>query len=209
MPINDVNRTDSQDNAVVAIGESGSANIAGLTLKTNSKYGLEVIAEIVTLPTDVATVVHAAVKLLSGASASMNVNGSVTPVVFSQTVTAGQTWYMTEISVLLSATGTPDPGDFADLAALTNGLIIEYVSGVTYTICNLQNNSDVSLFYSESRLIPPIGSGFLNSSDLYVGTFRFDPPLKMPDGAVIRARVRDNITAVSFLNMNIKYWRGI
>jgi len=46
MSIFDSNRTDDNDNSVVAIGESGSANVAELGTTSGGKTALEVIAEV-------------------------------------------------------------------------------------------------------------------------------------------------------------------
>lgn len=46
MPINDINRTDTRDNTVVAIGESQTTNLAQVSTKVNGKIGLECISEV-------------------------------------------------------------------------------------------------------------------------------------------------------------------
>lgn len=207
MGISDINRTDGNDNSVITVGESASTNVASLTLKENGLYGLNTHPDLASAPRD--SIVHFHTTLLNAGSPSMLVNGSVTPVTFSQTVPLGQTWYLKQINFLHGSTGTPDPGDFGNLAALTNGLIVEYVPGSTYTICNLQTNADTVMFFSTNRLIPAAGAGFLNNGDLYLGTMEVHPHMKMPENAIIRARVRDNLTAEVFIRMSIQYWRVI
>ncbi len=46
MPISEINRSDNQDNTVVSVGESETTNTARVSLKTNGRYGQEVLAEV-------------------------------------------------------------------------------------------------------------------------------------------------------------------
>lgn len=196
IPANLKAQTHTHDGAGVPIGSIGDR--------------LKVAADII--PTG--KVVHATNYLLNGSSNSMSVNGSSTPVSFTYTVPGGQTWYVQNINLFMIDGGTMDPTDFGSIAGLTNGLLLEAsVSGNLYTIGTYKNNVELATLFSSSSVgnsTTLFGtSGFLETSDIYLGSKVFKPEITLNAGDYIRVTVRDNLTSIDILNMSISRWRDV
>lgn len=209
MPIGDLNATDTNDNYQVVIFDKNTSNAVDVDLKTdNTTYGLHTITEIG--PRPAYNVMYVSQALVNGASRLMNVNGSVTPQNFLYTVPNGTIYYLESISIIISDTGTPTAAKFGDLVALTNGFRLQIKSsGTTYDYYNFKTNGELSLVFNEV-FVPP-GAGWLNDSDLLIGTLRFKVPIKLngTNSDFVQFTVRDNLSGLDNLLSNITMWRVI
>jgi len=190
------------------------------TLIGNSADRLKVTSTLSGVPADNA--VFFTTYLLNGASAAMNVSGSLgSPQSFMYAPSVGQVSYLTTVKFLLVDSGTMDPGDFGSITAgLTNGVVVEIRSqGVTYTYCTLRTNLDITLLLAGggSGTTAPIflglgtTSGFLETSDVVLSGKGFSPPIPLvgSSGDYVKFIVRDNLTALDNFLSSIDYYRVI
>lgn len=150
--------------------------------------------------------------LLNGSTKDMAVNGSVTPVLYSAAPTGSDIWIIKSMSLFIFASGTVDPKEFGDIAALTQGFLLSCQSaGVGYNIFNLQDNIDISNVFSDQNFTPARGSGWLNNVDLVRAVLKFPAPitLRAANGDFIRATVRDNLTGIDELRMSVSGFREV
>lgn len=148
-------------------------------------------------------------NLLSAGSKAMNVNGSVTPVSFSYAPASGTTFYVEDMSYFIADNAAFTTNGFGALGALTNGLIIEFQSkGVLYTLTNTKDNGDLSTTFSDSSF-GQINAGLLSTDAYLTGTKKFQQRIALDGnfGDFFRARVRDNLTGLTTLNIKVKAWR--
>ena len=209
MGIGDSNATDTNDNSQVVIFDKNTSNAVKVDLKTDgTTYGLHTITEIGPRPSY--NVMYISQALVNGSSRTMNVNGSVTPQNFLYTVPANTVYYLESISIIISDTGTPTAAKFGDLAALTNGVRLQIKSsGTTYDVYNFKTNGELTMFFN-NVFIPPT-AGWLNDTDLLVGTVKFEKPIKL-NGAnsdFVQFTIRDNLTGLNTFISNINMWRVI
>lgn len=153
--------------------------------------------------------------LLNSGSNAMNVNGAVSPVVFSEGPAPGEKWYLESMNIFISDTGTTDVDDFGAITGgLTNGVLLEVVrNGVAYEMDVLFTNRDVVTTFHEDINSggANTSSGYLNEGRLFFGQNHFEPPLTLvgDDGDVFRATVRDDLAPLDFLNIATWAWRVI
>lgn len=201
MALGDFNNTDANDNTL-AVLKGGTDN----TPIGNIGDRLKVEAELSNISSN--NVIYQPKALLNGASRTMNVNGSVTPQNFLYTVPSDTTYYLESISIIISDTGTPTAAKFGDLAALTNGFRLQIKSnGTTYDIYNFKTNGELTLVFN-SMFTPP-SAGWLNDTDLMVGTLRFNRPIKLVASDFVQFTVRDNLSGLNDLVSSINLWRTI
>lgn len=164
-------------------------------------------------PTPAVNVVYKEVLLQSGGSAQMSVNGSSSSVNFDFTPGAGEIWYWEGISLLISDTGVVPQDEFGSLnSVLTNGLKLSVRTGGTeYEVVNLTDNTNLSLFFSESSYTPAGSAGWLDDDDLFMGNKKWSTPITLSgdSGDFIRFQVRDNLNGLSNLQSMVKLWRTI
>lgn len=133
--------------------------------------------------------------LLNGSSKNMATIATA-PSTFSFTPAAGTTCYLTALSIAFTTSGTPDPTDFGNIPALTNGIDIDIrTGGITTTAINIKDNFDLALTFFESTNVGG-AAGFLNDADLYTGSVRFDAPIMLQNSTAdfIRAVVKSPTT---------------
>lgn len=201
MALGDFNNTDANDNTL-AVLKGGTDN----TPIGNIGDRLKVEAELSNISSN--NVIYQPKALLNGASRTMNVNGSVTPQNFLYTVPSNTTYYLESISIIISDNGTPTAAKFGDLAALTNGFRLQIKSnGTTYDIYNFKTNGELTLVFN-SMFTPP-SAGWLNDTDLMVGTLRFNRPIKLVASDFVQFTVRDNLSGLNDLVSSINLWRTI
>lgn len=201
MALGDFNNTDSNDNTYAVI-KGGTDN----TSIGNIGDRLKIEAELSNISSN--NVIYISQALVNGSSRTMNVNGSVTPQNFLYTVPSDTTYYLESISIIISDTGTTTAAKFGDLAALTNGFRLRIKSsGTTYDIYNFKTNGELTLVFN-SMFVPP-GAGWLNDSDLMIGTLRFNRPIKLVANDFVQFTVRDNLSGLDNLISNINMWRTI
>lgn len=201
MGLGDLNSTDSNDNTYAVIkGGTGNTSIGNIGDR------LKIEAELSNISSN--NVIYISQALVKGSSRTMNVNGSVTPQNFLYTVPSNTTYYLESISIIISDTGTPNAAKFGDLAALTNGFRLQIKSnGTTYDIYNFKTNGELTLVFN-SMFIPP-NAGWLNDTDLMIGTLRFNRPIKLIANDFVQFTVRDNLSGLDNLISNINMWRTI
>ena len=136
--------------------------------------------------------------LKNGASPEANVNGSVTPVVFSYT--APQWCAIERMIVSIEDTGTVGADDYGAIASgLSNGIDVELVnSGTTTDILDglpVQTNLDwAALCYDATE---PTFSGGGNKAVVVRWTFaKSGAPLRLIKDDVFRIRINDNCTGL-------------
>lgn len=201
--LSESNTTDENDYSIVNLnGNTDNTQIG------NVGDRLKVDSVLSNVPSD--NVMYISQALVNGASRLMNVNGSVTPQNFLYTVPAGTVYYLESISIIISDTGTPTAAKFGDLAALTNGVRLQIKSsGTTYDVYNFKTNGELTMFFN-NVFIPPT-AGWLNDTDLLVGTVKFEKPIKL-NGAnsdFVQFTIRDNLTGLNTFISNINMWRVI
>lgn len=149
-------------------------------------------------------------NLLNGSNKSMDVNGSGTAQDFTAGPGAGEIWYIQEITLFLEDPGTMDAGDFGSISGgLSNGLqLLIDVDGTEYEIANFEDNMDLETGFAR---IPFTGfgedgaNGWMNEDDVFSGKWKFYPPISLvgDDDDQFIARVRDNLTGLSELEMRV------
>ena len=152
---------------------------------------------------------HSVVQLANGAATDMNVNGSVTPVVFSSGPGAGITWYVDSITFQFSDTGASKLNDWGAInGGLTNGLLCEsLINSTARTLFNLKQNRGVVSVFSDGGFAGG-NSGFITDANFYSGLLNTFPGFTLigDDGDLIRATVRDDLTGLTSQSMRIHYW---
>ena len=157
-------------------------------------------------------VVPLTTKLENGGSDDMTVNGSGTPVDFVDGPPAGQVWYMTGVQLVLIDPGTMDPDDFGSIGGLTNGFgFVVEVNSTEYDVNFIFNNKDLATELPDRHIFTSIDSGFFTEDDVFIGGMIFNPPIKLDgdNGDQMIARVRDNLTGISHLEVAMQAWRVI
>lgn len=160
-----------------------------------------------TSPADIANLRLLREYLTSGAAFEMNVNGSVTPVEYTITSTAGKTRWITGMRFLLEdASMELNTADFrrfgtATLAGvgLTNGIQVETLqSGETTSIAN-----EPIRFLGDFLRYADSFTNFVNSvgsQDDYISfDFDLDKPVVLAAGGgdALIVRIRDNLTTLN------------
>jgi hypothetical protein len=127
-------------------------------------------------------------------SPNLLVNGSVTPQVFTVSADATKTLTVTEVTLVASAACIAMSGNkFLSMgAALTNGLLVELVSGgVTTPLANFKVSEDIILgFNGPNHLVCFSGQASLRVSHYCLN------PLASNSADMVRVTVRDNLMAV-------------
>ena len=136
--------------------------------------------------------------LYSSGSPDMNVNGSVTPIIFSIDALPNNYLHLYEIrTIFVDRFIGFGENKFGELAALTNGVKYSiYYDSIETTLGNLQTNEDF-LF------LGPGPAAILDSTGLYdmVSVIqRFDQPIELRKGSsdAFRITIRDNLTGANY-----------
>jgi len=204
--ISDSNATDVNDAALVGL-INASADRADIELKASGKYGLHVIADIADVPTT--TLVHAREKFLNGTSEELNVNGSVTPVVFTVAPPSGQVWYLKNLVAYIDDNGTGTPDQFGNIATLTNGCLLQIErNSTTYNIVNLATNTGISSSFHEKTSDI---TDFISGNNTFFGAFPLSPSITL-NGTLsdkIKMTIRDDLTGLNYFRLSTIIWRVI
>jgi len=119
------------------------------------------------------------------------------------------TQYIETIQIFLADNANFTTGGFGALGALTNGIVIEYQSkGILYTLDVLQTNGDLAMGFADHTQSQVV-TALLATDAFFMGVTRFQNRIALDAsfGDFIRARVRDNLTGLTTLNMRVKVWR--
>lgn len=148
-------------------------------------------------------------NFLNSGSKTLNVNGSVTPQVFTFTSVGEQ--HLTAISCLLKDEGATSFEKFGALNALANGVLIQVTqSGVTRTITTIKDNADLCMLFSQNQfgngavlsilsVVSP--EGFGDTNNCFVGVLEFDEYIPLADGDTVTVTIQDNLTTVDVFQM--------
>lgn len=198
----------------VGVYDGDSAYIKGGTDDTNIgnvSDRLKVESAKVAVPQT--KIMYKMVHLTQGASTTnMNVNGSSVNVNYDFTPGSGETWYLDCMRIYLFDTGSTTHTAFGAIGGgLANGLdILIRSNGTEYELMKLKDNADIIKSFSNYPVIPPT-SGFMEASDCYLGSMCFPYPITLQNSTsdYVRAKVRDNLTALDFLEILAMVWRTI
>lgn len=138
---------------------------------------------------------------IAESSINMNVDGSVTPVVFSLEPNSNSKWDITRIIISMTHTSAADDSKFGNLTTLTRGIVIRKKDGIYHTIFNAKNNGDIRLRAYDIAYSDKAGAG------LYGTSFRRSFAGQEKNGVTIRLDgsknesfqliVQDNLTGLS------------
>lgn len=204
--LSDSNSTNSRDESkveVVGATDGTSIGNVGDRLKVDAQISSQI-------PTNVRAI-YFIDYLRNAGSALMSVNGSVTPVNFDFTPASSETWYLEQMSIFIQDTGTMNATNFGSISALTNGIeILARSNGTEYTVSNIKNNESIAHIFNEGKLPGP-SSGFIETSDAYLGTVFFRNPILLQNSTsdYARVKVRDNLGGIDRLTMVVKLWKVI
>lgn len=148
------------------------------------------------------------VKLLedSGGNTNMNIDGSVTPVVYSWSpdVAFGivQVW---QANLIVIGDNISDFFDYGNRTALANGTLIETGPTVSlFVYANLQDNKDFVQYSTDSS-----GASFAkqgnNTQDGQELVIRLDPPILADSTFTFQITIRDNLTSLDLQQSGISF----
>lgn len=142
-------------------------------------------------------------ELKNGASDAMNVNGSVTPVVFSYSPPEGYNFECTRVVFFMEGATAFSSEKFGDLPVLTNGWELS-VNGTV--IMNVKDNSHLVTKLDEAKGLPVLGKEtrtMLGRLDFAVLTDN-RAGLMCKNGNAIAVNVNDNLSGLSVLTVSVE-----
>ena len=149
-------------------------------------------------------------QLQLSSSKLMNVNGSVTPKVFTYTTSADQN--LTSLLCLLKDEGSTTFGNFGALSILTNGVLIQITqNGNTRTLATIKDNADLCMVFPQNQfgngavlsilsIVSP--EGFGDTNNCFVGSLNFREPIFLANGDSISVTIQDNLTNIDVFQMS-------
>lgn len=157
-------------------------------------------------------IVPSVLNLVNGSNSKiMNVNGAITPVIFSYSpgsdINGPNSVELIALTVLLESTGTDTFSKFGKINSLTNGFKVELsVSGTTSQVCLVKDNADLVTFFRDnnfgSSATGTLGAavGFGASVDAFTGTLLFnDTSLVLQGTDAINITVQDDLSQIGTL----------
>lgn len=145
-----------------------------------------------------------------GGIQSMNVPASlVSPVEYTYTPPAGETWYVERLSAYLADNTNFLYAGFGGLAALANGIQIEYKSrGVVRTLVTIQENIAFTTFFGDNPM-NIYDTALVTSTRVQKGCAKFERRivLDQTQGDYFKVRIRDNLTNLEALRMTLLRWK--
>jgi len=138
---------------------------------------------------------------------NMNVNGSVTPVIFGVRNTdeaIGATFDITRIIFKCYTTGTNDLSKFGDIAGgLTNGIVLRKVDGEFRNIFNAKTNGDLKNIMFDFDIEPAQGSaqdGFTGRLT-FAGQNKIGVTVRLMPGEDLQMIIQDDLTTLILFNV--------
>ncbi len=142
------------------------------------------------------------------ATINMNVNGSVTPVIFKHRLGSPSTNKATHITRIIITCLTDKPVDllgFGDLATLIKGIVLRRVNGETINILNVKSNADLSNIAYDlnvySATNPSQGIDGFVCRLTFAGQEKIGVALSLEVGENLEAIVQDNLTGLVSLKI--------
>jgi hypothetical protein len=138
-------------------------------------------------------------------STNMNVNGSITPVVFS--LRAG-TIPVDSVRFIKTMTddSSMDDGKFGGLPALTRGLVFRIVNTFQKTIFCFKTNGEIAQFCYDTKYPDkaPAGVFGFNSRTTFGGQDKHGVVLRIQNNDVLQWVVQDNLTSLLSLRISVQ-----
>lgn len=137
-------------------------------------------------------------------SDAMNVNGSVTPVVFSVKPPLGSKWDIYGCSMGMLDNTVMDDGTFGGIAALTKGIVLRKMDGVYKNIFNIKINGDFAFRCDEVRYSdkPPSGTFYgINVKKTFANRHGIVIRLDSATNDALELVVQDNLTGLISFKM--------
>lgn len=154
--------------------------------------------------------------LLDGSnSEDMRVDGSVTPVSFRFTPSAGEIWNIVEISIIMGCSGDPNSDKFGSITALTNGMELGYqTKGNGVVISNMKNSIGITKVFNTGHQIGVTDSKWFKDvlGRYFFGTIKIGPHIELhgDSGDYVEALVQDDLSSgFSFLSLSMQIWRRL
>lgn len=148
--------------------------------------------------------------LLNGAAKDMDVNGSIVNQTFEYGPTGTNIEYVTRLRMVLSDGNIKNPTRFGDINSVSNGLLVRYVLNSTnIDFYNFIDNTDLaSAFKIETS---NFSNNLATEKPLVVLISEFSTPVRLEGtvGDKFQAIVRDNLTGLDILRMNIDTFREL
>jgi len=135
---------------------------------------------------------------------NMNVDGSVTPQIFS--ARAGTVELdITRVIITMIASTSMDDAKFGGIPALTNGFAFRILNGFSKTIFNFQTNQDIKQFcydvdYSDKA---PAGSYGFSARISFAGQDKHGVTLRIGENDYLQWLVQDNLTAMDSVKVSL------
>jgi hypothetical protein len=133
---------------------------------------------------------------------NMNVNGSVTPVVYglrNTEETIGTTFDITRIIFTCLTLSAPDLAKFGDLAALTKGIVFRKKDGVYQNVFNAKTNADLKNIMYDFQIQLAAGAaqdGFTGRLT-FAGQNKMGVAIRLEPGEDIQLIVQDDLTGLT------------
>ena len=142
-------------------------------------------------------------EVLNGSNDNMNVDGSVTPVIFEYQIPAipsGYKSYIKSVAFVMVFDPINSYLDYGNIAELANGVLVEmFVDGDLKTLGNFKSSADWAMFFSEG---PQIAQGGNRSEGQISGIANFDK-IEVFEDDIFQVTIRDNLTALSLQKMRV------
>ena len=134
---------------------------------------------------------------------NLAVNGSVTPVIFgirnSTGSPVGLTVDITRIFITALTDNSVQLNEFADITALTNGMVLRKVDGNYYNIFNVKSNQDISALCYDLNITTVTGQGQegFTARLTFGGQSKVGVVQRLAPGEDLQVIVQDNLTAIA------------
>lgn len=140
-------------------------------------------------------------KLANGTNKNMNVNGSVTPVVFEAKPPHGKKWRITRMVGYLEGVNPFSAEKFADLTALTNGVEV-LINGKVITTWN--TNRDIASQIPVLTAPKALGKEDRTLAGVWSLKEVFGNAILVDDENGIQFKIKDNLTAITAFNVTVQ-----
>ena len=130
----------------------------------------------------------------------LDVNGAVTPQIFEiQGPGGGFEIDITRIMISMTTASTPTLGEFGDLGALTNGIVLRRTDSVTRNIFNAKTNLDLLNLAYDLTFYTAIGQGLdgLGVRYSFSGQDKHGVAVRLGTGESLQMIIQDNLTGLT------------
>lgn len=141
---------------------------------------------------------------VSVGSHELNVNGSVTPVVFSirdpAPVGINLIGDITRIILIMTLGSAASWAEFGDQAALTNGIILRKTDGTYQNIFNAKTNKDLANIMYDLDILLAAGPALVDAVKgrlTFAGQNKIGVAIRLDEGDDLELIVQDNLTAIT------------